>query len=167
MKRLIFPSLLVLAACGTTPAADPTVDPTVDIGSDSTNSTTITVGAEDSLPPETISASPTSSPSTPTTSTPAGSTPAAASASSSVPATGPRSLTCDADSGSAPSFNVAAGSSVTLVASSSSEHEFHLHNYDIELSGTRVTFQFTATILGPSQLTLHPGHEVVCTVIVS
>ncbi|MBU3688032.1 MAG: hypothetical protein B7C54_09655 [Acidimicrobiales bacterium mtb01] len=74
---------------------------------------------------------------------------------------------CDADAGSAPTFAVAAGTSVTLVATSADEREFHLHNYDIELSGTRVTFQFAATILGPSQLTLHPGHEVVCTVVVS
>lgn len=168
MKRLLLPSLIVLAACGATRTADPTVDTMVSVDSTTTStSASITGGAEESLPPDTTAATSTTSPSTPISSTPTVSSPAAAGPSSSAPASGPRSLTCDADSGSAPSFNVAAGSNVTLVATSSREHEFHLHNYDIELSGTRVTFQFTATILGPSQLTLHPGHEVVCTVIVS
>lgn len=74
-------------------------------------------------------------------------------------------ITCDADAGGNQTFDVPLGTDVTLIAVSSSEREYHLHGYDLELSGTQVTFQFTATIPGPSELTEHPGHSTVCTIV--
>jgi hypothetical protein len=74
-------------------------------------------------------------------------------------------LTCDVDSGKNPTFEVPLGTEVTLVATSSIEREFHLHGYDIELTGTAVTFQFTATLPGPHELTEHPDHSVVCSIV--
>lgn len=74
-------------------------------------------------------------------------------------------LTCDVDSGENPTFEVPLGTEVTLVATSSIEREFHLHGYDIELTGTSVTFQFTATLPGPHELTEHPDHSVVCSIV--
>jgi hypothetical protein len=69
---------------------------------------------------------------------------------------------CDAESDSAPTFTVPFGSSVKIVVTSSAEREFHLHGYDIELSGTRVTFNFTADIGGRNMVSIHPNHDVVC-----
>lgn len=78
---------------------------------------------------------------------------------------GPITITCDADAGGAQTFEVPLGADVTLIAVSASEREYHLHGYDLELSGTQVTFQFTATISGASELTEHPGHSTVCTIV--
>ena len=69
---------------------------------------------------------------------------------------------CDAESGSTPNFTVPFGSSVKIVVTSAAEREFHLHGYDIELSGTRVTFNFTADIGGRNMVSIHPNHDVVC-----
>ncbi len=69
---------------------------------------------------------------------------------------------CDAESDNAPTFTVPFGSSVKIVVTSSTEREFHLHGYDIELSGTRVTFNFTADIGGRNVVSIHPNHDVVC-----
>ncbi|MFZ8917667.1 MAG: hypothetical protein ACO20K_10095 [Ilumatobacteraceae bacterium] len=52
-----------------------------------------------------------------------------------------------------------------LVAISTTEREYHLHEYDIELTGTEVRFAFTATIPGEIELTEHPGHSTVCTLL--
>lgn len=82
------------------------------------------------------------------------------------PSTVPSALTirCDADSGENPTFDVPLGTEVTLIASSATERDYHLHGYDLELTGTEVTFQFTASIPGPSELTEHPDHTTVCTI---
>ena len=108
-----------------------------------------------------------------TTDAPASTTTSPTESSTSVPTTptttttGPANLTlrCDADSGESPIFEVPLGTSVTLVATSSIEREYHLHGYDIELTGEEVTFQFTATIPGPHELTEHPDHTTVCTIV--
>ncbi len=71
---------------------------------------------------------------------------------------------CDTNDPEPRTFEVPLGSEVTLIARSAEEREYHLHGYDIELVGTEVTFQFTATIAGPSELTEHPGHSTVCTI---
>ena len=83
------------------------------------------------------------------------------------PSTAPSALTirCDADSGENPTFDVPLGTEVTLIASSATEREYHLHGYDLELTGTTVTFQFTANIPGPSELTEHPDHTTVCAIV--
>ena len=117
-------------------------------------------------------APPTSTPVT--TNAPASTTTSPAESSSTAPTTttatttsGPASLTlrCDADSSESPIFEVPLGTSVTLVATSSIEREYHLHGYDIELTGQEVTFQFTADLPGPHELTEHPDHSTVCTIV--
>jgi len=75
----------------------------------------------------------------------------------------PREILCDADSGEIQTFDVPLGTEVVLVAISTTEREYHLHEYDIELTGTEVRFAFTATIPGEIELTEHPGHSTVCT----
>ncbi len=77
----------------------------------------------------------------------------------------PTEIVCDADSSRDQSFEVPLGTDVVLVATSTTEREYHLHEYDIELTGTEVTFVFTATIPGVIQLTEHPGHSTVCTLV--
>lgn len=79
-----------------------------------------------------------------------------------TPTPGSFDFTCDAESGSTPTFTVPFGSSVKIVVTSAVEREFHLHGYDIELSGTRVTFNFTADIGGRNMVSIHPNHDVVC-----
>lgn len=102
-----------------------------------------------------------------TTIAPTTATPMTAPSTTGPTTTGPGSLTlrCDADSGESPIFEVPLGTSVTLVATSSIEREYHLHGYDIELTGEEVTFQFTADLPGPHELTEHPDHSTVCTVV--
>jgi hypothetical protein len=41
------------------------------------------------------------------------------------------------------------------------EDEFHLHGYDIELSGDDVTFEFVADKLGDFELESHDSGEVL------
>ena len=72
---------------------------------------------------------------------------------------------CDADSNADQTFDVPLGTEVVLIATSSIEREYHLHEYDIELTGTEVRFTFTATIPGDIELTEHPGHSTVCTLV--
>ena len=119
-----------------------------------TSSDTDATGA----PPSTTTPSIESTTIAPTTVTPMTTAPAT---------TGPTSLTlrCDADSGESPVFEVPLGTSVTLVATSSIEREYHLHGYDIELTGKEVTFMFTADLPGPHELTEHPDHSTVCTIV--
>lgn len=102
---------------------------------------------------------------TTSTSTPS-STTTNAPASTSPPTTANNDITvvCDTNDPEPRTFEVPLGSEVTLIARSTEEREYHLHGYDIELAGTEVTFQFTATIAGPSELTEHPGHSTVCTI---
>ena len=116
-----------------------------DESSPPTSTTFETTGA----PPSTTSSSTEPSPTAPTTTAePTGLT-----------------LRCDADSGESPVYEVPLGTSVTLVATSSIEREYHLHGYDIELTGEEVTFQFTADLPGPHELTEHPDHSTVCTIV--
>ena len=102
-----------------------------------------------------------------TTSTDGPSTSSAPSTTSIPPTTVSNQMTieCDADSGESPTFEIPLGMDVTLVARSSTEREFHLHGYDIELTGTEVSFQFTADLPGPHELTEHPDHTTVCTIV--
>jgi len=77
-------------------------------------------------------------------------------------APGPVVITCDTDDPE-PIVHVAPlGSEVVVTATSSIEREFHLHGYDLELTGQEVTFQFTASLPGDHELTEHPDHTTVC-----
>lgn len=121
--------------------------------------------SDESVPPASDASEPTDAPSTTTAPSIEPSTTAPNTTGPST--TGPTSLTlrCDADSGESPIFEVPLGTSVTLVATSSIEREFHLHGYDIELTGKEVTFMFTADLPGPHELTEHPDHSTVCTIV--
>ena len=133
----VVPIAFLLSSLGGCSSSDESSPPT---------STTIeTTGA----PPSTTSSSTEPSPTAPTTTA------------------GPTSLTlrCDADSGESPVYEVPLGTPVTLVARSSIEREYHLHGYDIELTGEEVMFQFTADLPGPHELTEHPDHTTVCTIV--
>lgn len=77
----------------------------------------------------------------------------------------PTEIVCDADSSTDQTFEIPLGTDVVLVATSTTEREYHLHEYDIELTGNEVTFVFTATIPGVIELTEHPGHSTVCTLV--
>lgn len=57
--------------------------------------------------------------------------------------------------------STALGSPVTIVVTSDVEHEYHLHGYDIELTGTTVTFEFVADKAGDFELETHDTGEVV------
>ena len=126
---------------------------------------TAACSSPDSISAPEPSASTPSTQTTPATRAPSPSTePAPSTTASTTPDTSV-TLTCDADSGESPTFEVPLGTEVTLVATSAIEREFHLHGYDIELTGTQVTFQFTANLAGPHELTEHPDHSTVCTIV--
>jgi hypothetical protein len=53
------------------------------------------------------------------------------------------------------------GTNVTIVVRSATDQEFHLHGYDIEDSGTEVTFNFTADQAGEFELESHDTEAVL------
>ncbi|MCB0999585.1 MAG: hypothetical protein KDB40_09840 [Acidimicrobiales bacterium] len=72
----------------------------------------------------------------------------------------------DADAAEPGTRTVAAGSTVSLQITSSEEHEFHLHGYDIELAGTEVTMTFVADDAGEFEVETHDTEELVFTLVV-
>lgn len=111
----------------------------------------------DKAPDDTESAivSPTDAP-FPPTSTAGKDTPA-----SGTPATESLYLEVDLEDDAPVDASVVVGSPVTLVITSDDEHEYHLHGYDIELSGDQVTFEFVADRLGEFELETHDTGDVV------
>lgn len=71
-------------------------------------------------------------------------------------------IECDVDDPEPSVHRAPIGSEIVLIARSSTEREFHLHGYDLELTGQEVTFQFTASLPGDHELTEHPDHTTVC-----
>jgi len=63
---------------------------------------------------------------------------------SGTPATESVTIDLDADSGVPEEASVVLGTPVTINVIAEVEDEFHLHGYDIELSGDDVTFEFVA-----------------------
>lgn len=55
------------------------------------------------------------------------------------------------------------GAPVTIIVTSDIEHEFHLHGYDVELTGTTVKFEFVADRAGEFELETHDTGELVLT----
>lgn len=55
------------------------------------------------------------------------------------------------------------GAPVTIVVTSDVEHEFHLHGYDLELTGTVVKFEFAADRAGVFELETHDTGDLVLT----
>ena len=71
------------------------------------------------------------------------------------PAISSVSLLIDADSNEVQETSVALGTPMTIRIRSSVADEFHLHGYDLELTGTDVTFNFVADRLGEFELEMH------------
>lgn len=132
---LAIPFVLTFVACGGDDAATSTDDAPA-----STESPT---------------ASPTDAP-IPPSSTAGKDTPA-----SGTPATESLYLEVDLEDDAPVDASVVVGSPVTIVITSDEEHEYHLHGYDIELSGDEVTFEFVADELGEFELETHDTSEVV------
>lgn len=132
---LAIPVVLSLVACG---------------GDDATTSTEETPASTESP-----IASPTDAP-IPPSSTASKDTPA-----SGTPATESLYLEVDLEDDAPVDASVVVGSPITIVVTSDEEHEYHLHGYDIELSGDEVTFEFVADRLGEFELETHDTSEVV------
>lgn len=77
------------------------------------------------------------------------------------PAIEPVSILIDADSGETQDVSVALGTPMTIRVRSTRAEEFHLHGYDLELTGTDVTFTFVADELGEFELETHGSGALV------
>lgn len=77
------------------------------------------------------------------------------------PAIEPVSILIDADSGESQDVSVALGTPMTIRVRSTRVEEFHLHGYDLELTGTDVTFTFVADVLGEFELETHGSGALV------
>jgi hypothetical protein len=71
------------------------------------------------------------------------------------------SIEVDADSGTPLTQSVPLGTEVSIRVTSATPDEWHLHGYDIELTGNDVTFQFTATQAGEFELEGHDSGALV------
>jgi ferric-dicitrate binding protein FerR (iron transport regulator) len=146
--------LLLLTACGDD-APSATVSTTA----------TSTIAPSTSVPLTTVRASTTAPP---TTASPA-TTPAVTAAAPTTPAptttppttVDPGRIEVDADTDPVRTVPVPLGTPVTLVVRSATAEEFHLHGYDLELTGSEVTFQFTADQAGTFELETHDSGRLV------
>ena len=82
------------------------------------------------------------------------------------PATETVSLLIDADSAETQEVSVALGTPMTIRARSSVRDEFHLHGYELKLTGTDVTFNFVADKLGEFELETHDSGRLLLMLIV-
>ena len=72
----------------------------------------------------------------------------------------------DADAAAPGTQTVPLGSTVSLHITSTEEHEFHLHGYDLEAEGTDLTLTFVADEAGEFEVETHDTEEVVFTLVV-
>ena len=77
------------------------------------------------------------------------------------------SIEVDLEDGAPATASVVLGQEVTIVVTADDEHEFHLHGYDIELTGTDVSFEFVADREGEFELETHDTGELVLTLTVA
>jgi hypothetical protein len=80
---------------------------------------------------------------------------------------GPVVIEVDADSGSPIAQTVALGTELSIHVVSATADEWHLHGYDIELTGTDVTFEFTANKAGEFELEGHETEAVILNLTVT
>jgi len=73
----------------------------------------------------------------------------------------------DLEDGAPATASVVLGQEVTIVVTADDEHEFHLHGYDLELTGTEVSFEFVADREGEFELETHDTGELVLTLSVA
>ncbi len=71
------------------------------------------------------------------------------------------SILVDADAAGVQEVSVALGTPMTIRIRSTQSDEFHLHGYDLELTGTDVTFNFVADRLGEFELENHDSGQLV------
>lgn len=143
VKRSIFlpmvSSLLVVVGCGSSGSSAP----------DSSDSpTTEQVVATPTDPTNTVPPTSTASKDEPETGT---------------PPTLSTNIEIDADSDAPMSASAVVGSPIRIHIVSEEESEFHLHGYDIELSGDDVVFEFVADKLGVFELEDHESGELILT----
>lgn len=72
----------------------------------------------------------------------------------------------DGDAAAPGTRTVPLGSTVSLHITSTEEHEFHLHGYDLEAEGTDLTLTFVADEAGEFEIETHDTEEVVFTLVV-
>jgi hypothetical protein len=72
----------------------------------------------------------------------------------------------DGDTTSPSTETVPLGSTVSLQITSSVTQEFHLHDYDVEGSGTSVTLTFVADEAGSFELESHDTEQLLLTLVV-
>lgn len=77
------------------------------------------------------------------------------------PATESVSILIDADGGETQEVSVALGTPMTIRVRASKSDEFHLHGYDLKLTGSDVTFNFVADRLGDFELETHDSGQLV------
>jgi hypothetical protein len=82
------------------------------------------------------------------------------------PATETVSILVDADGAETQEVSVALGTPMTIRARSSVSDEFHLHGYELKLTGTDVTFNFVADKLGEFELETHDSGRLLLMLIV-
>lgn len=80
---------------------------------------------------------------------------------------GPVVIEVDADSGTPIAQTVALGTDLSIRVITATAQEWHLHGYDVELEGTDVTFQLTATQAGEFELESHETGVVVLNLTVT
>lgn len=73
----------------------------------------------------------------------------------------------DLEDGAPATASVLLGQEVTIVVTAAEEHEFHLHGYDLELTGDDVKFEFVADKAGEFELETHDTEELVLTLTVA
>lgn len=72
----------------------------------------------------------------------------------------------DGDTTTPATETVPLGSTVSLQITSAAEQEFHLHDYDVEGSGTSVTLTFVADEAGSFELESHDTEQLLLTLVV-
>lgn len=97
---------------------------------------------------------------------PAATAPPTSTASKEIPVEGEPStetvnILVDADAGTTQEVSVALGTPVMIRARSSVIDEFHLHGYELKLTGTDVTFNFVADKLGEFELETHDRGQLI------
>ncbi len=75
-------------------------------------------------------------------------------------------IAIDADAAEPGTQTVPLASTVSLEISSTDEHEFHLHRYDIEDEGTAVTMTFVASEVGEFEVEIHGDETVIFNLVV-
>jgi cytoskeletal protein RodZ len=150
--------LLAVAAVGVVGLASCGSDS--ESSSDASTTTVTTVAPPTTSPaltttaaqPTTTTAKPTTTAAKPSTTPPAPTT---------TTASGPVVIDVDADSGTVVRQEVPLGTDVEIRVVTRTPQEFHLHGFDLELSGAAVKFSFTADKTGEFELESHASDQVI------